>query len=433
MPYLLNLVYLALLVVLSPWLFWSAIRKGKYREGFGAKLLGLVPRRKGNQPCIWLHAVSVGEVNVLQPLVEQLRHDYPHCECVISTTTRTGYEIARKKFADLTVFYCPLDFSWSVRAALRRLRPDLLVLAELELWPNLIREAHARGTFVAVVNGRLSEQSARGYGRIRAFVRPLLRCIDLIAVQSEEYADRFIALGADPSVVQVTGSMKFDGAQTNRNNDTTSQLRQLAGISVRDIVFLAGSTQSPEEQLAVETFRLLKDEFAQLRLILVPRHPERFEEVAQLLDLSGLPWQRRSKLGLARDNSARILLVDSMGELSAWWGSAHIGFVGGSMGTRGGQSMIEPAAYGVATAFGPKTRNFRDVVQLMLRREAAVVVHDGSEMAAFVEKCLRHRDYTRALGMRAQKLVSEQLGATAKTTALLSWLLPDAKSRRRAA
>lgn len=433
MPYLLNLVYMALLVAVSPWLIWSAVRKGKYREGYGAKLLGLVPRRTGNRPCIWLHAVSAGEVNVLQPLVEHLRHDVPHCDCVISTTTRTGYEIARKKFADLSVFYCPLDFSWSVRTALRRLRPDLLVLAELELWPNLIREAHSRGTFVAVVNGRLSEKSARGYSRIRGFARPLLRCIDLIAVQSEEYAQRFIDLGADQSVVQVTGSMKFDGAQTNRNNDTTSQLRQLAGINEREVVFLAGSTQSPEEQLAIDTFRSLKDEFAELRLILVPRHPERFEEVAQLLERSGLSWQRRSKLEDSRHDDARILLVDSMGELSAWWGCAHIGFVGGSMGKRGGQSMIEPAAYGVATSFGPKTRNFRDVVQLMLRREAAVVVQDGDEMTAFVQHCLRKRDHLRELGMRAQKLVSEQLGATAKTTALLSWLLPDAKPQRRAA
>ena len=316
---------------------------------------------------------------------------------------------------------------------MQRIRPDLLVLAELELWPNLIRESHRRGTSVAVVNGRLSERSARGYGRVRRFVGPLLRCIDLIAVQSEEYAARFIELGADPNVVQVTGSMKFDGAQTNRANETTSRLRQLTGIDDRDIVFLAGSTQSPEEELSIATYRTLKDEFANLRLILVPRHPERFAEVAQLLDRSGLPWQRRSKLPESRNADARILLVDSMGELSAWWGCAHIGYVGGSMGKRGGQSMIEPAAYGVAISFGPKTHNFRDVVRLMLARQAAVVVQDGGELTAFVESCLRDRNRMQALGTRAQALVSEQLGATAKTAALLSWLLPEAKPQSRAA
>jgi 3-deoxy-D-manno-octulosonic-acid transferase len=430
---LLNILYVALLVAISPWLLWSAIRKGKYRAGYGAKFLGLVPQRTGSRPCVWLHAVSAGEVNVLRPLVARIRQDFPHCDCVISTTTRTGFEIATKKFAGLTVFYCPLDFSWSVRTALRRIRPDLLVLAELELWPNLIRESHRRGTSVAVVNGRLSERSARGYGRIRRFVRPLLRCIDLIAVQSEEYAERFIELGADPKAVHVTGSMKFDGAQTSRANEMTSRLRQLAGIDDQDIVFLAGSTQSPEESLAIETFRTLMDEFANLQLILVPRHPERFAEVAQLLERSGLSWQRRSKLTEPSNAAARILLVDSMGELSAWWGCAHIGYVGGSMGKRGGQSMIEPAAYGVAVSFGPKTHNFRDVVRLMLAREAAVVVQDGGELTDFVEGCMRDRGRMQVLGDGAQKLVSEQLGATAKTATLLSRLLPKAKPQSRAA
>ncbi|MBC8353551.1 MAG: 3-deoxy-D-manno-octulosonic acid transferase [Planctomycetes bacterium] len=433
MPYLLNAVYVVLLVAISPWLLWTSIRKGKYRQGFGAKFLGLAPRRSGNRPCVWLHAVSAGEVNVLQPLVERLRHDFPHCDCVISTTTRTGFEMATKKFSELEVFYCPLDFSWAVRTALRRVRPDLLVLAELELWPNLIRASHRRGTFVAVVNGRLSEKSARGYGRIGRFVRPLLRCVDLIAVQSEEYAERFIQLGADPSVVQVTGSMKFDGAQTNRNNPRTNHLRQLAGMSDSDMVFLAGSTQSPEEELAIETYRALREQFADLRLVLVPRHPERFSEVAQILDRTGLAWQRRSELSGSRSEDARILLVDTMGELSAWWGCADVGFVGGSMGKREGQSMIEPAAYGVAVSFGPRTRNFRDVVRSMLAREAAVVVQDGQELTTFVESCLGDRNQMRALGAQARKFVLEQLGATAKTASQLSWLLPESKPGRRAA
>jgi 3-deoxy-D-manno-octulosonic-acid transferase len=433
MPYVLNIFYIALLIAVSPWLVWSAIRKGKYRQGFGAKLLGLVPRRTGNRPCVWLHAVSAGEVIALRPLVEQIRRDFPHCDCVVSTTTRTGFEIAKKKFAELDVFYCPFDFSWSVRTALRRIRPDVLVLAELELWPNLIHESHRCGTFVAVVNGRLSEQSARGYARIRRFVRPLLREIDLIAVQTEEYAERFIELGADPSGIQVTGSIKFDGAQMDRDNDATQCLRQLSGIGGENIIFLAGSTQSPEEELAIETFRTLKDEYASLRLILVPRHPDRFSEVAKLLEHSGLAWQRRSELGSSPDEQARILLVDSMGELSAWWGCAHIGFVGGSMGKRGGQSMIEPAAYGVAVSFGPKTRNFRDVVRLMLQRDAATVVQDGNELTAFVKSCLDDQDRMAVLGERAQELVSEQLGATAKTVTLLSWLLPESAQQRRAA
>ena len=162
-PYLLNLFYLLLILVAAPWLAYTAIRKGKYREGYAAKLLGRVPRRASKNPCIWLHAVSVGEVNLLAPLIREIERHRPDWECVISTTTMTGMALARKKYAPHTVFYCPLDFSWAAAAAMRRIRPDLLVLAELELWPNLIRAARRFGARVAVINGRLSEHSFRGY------------------------------------------------------------------------------------------------------------------------------------------------------------------------------------------------------------------------------------------------------------------------------
>jgi len=426
MSYLLNLVYLVLIVVFSPWLIYSAIRKGKYREGFGAKLLGRVPVRESDGGCIWLHAVSVGEVNVLAPLLMRLEAEYPQCDCVISTTTKTGYALAKKKYAPRTVFYCPLDFSWAVGRAMRRIRPDLLVLAELELWPNLIRRARRHGARVAVINGRLSDQSARGYQRIRPLIASVLRSIDLIAAQNQEYADRFHELGALPEAVHVTGSIKFDGAQTDRTNPKTKQLASLAGIRDDDVVFLAGSTQEPEETLVLDTYRELAPEHPRLRLIITPRHPERFGEVAQLLDESGVRWQQRSDLESAgSDPDARVLLVDAVGELGAWWGTAHIAYVGGSMGKRGGQNMIEPAAYGAAVSFGPNTSNFRDIVAMMLDREAAVVVDDGGQLTDFVRRCLREPDFQRELGRRASELVGEQLGAAEQTCRLIGSLLAD--------
>ena len=198
---------------------WQAVRKGKYREGYAAKFLGVVPRANVEQKtCLWLHAVSVGEVNLLAPLLKMIEQERPEWECVISTTTTTGMALAKKKYPRQTVFYCPLDFSWAVKAAMRRVRPDVLVLAELELWPNLIRAAKRHGAKVAVINGRLGEKSFRGYRRIRPLVAGLLRQIDLVAVQDETYAERFRALGARPETVHVTGSMKYDGAQTDRNN-----------------------------------------------------------------------------------------------------------------------------------------------------------------------------------------------------------------------
>jgi 3-deoxy-D-manno-octulosonic-acid transferase len=251
----------------------------------------------------------------------------------------------------------------------------------------------------------------------------LLQSLDAIAAQNDEYAERFCRLGARPESVYRTGSVKFDGAQTDRDNPKTRQLADLAGIHPDDVVFLAGSTQEPEEQLALDVYRELAPAYPRLRLIVTPRHPERFQEVAELLDRSGLPWQRRRRLEEdGSDPRARVLLVDAMGELGAWWGRAQIAFVGGSMGARGGQNMIEPAAYGAAVAFGPNTSNFRDVVALMLARQAAVVVADGEQLAAFVRRCLAEPDFAAELGRRARQLVLEQVGAADRTCQLLESL-----------
>ncbi len=252
-----------------------------------------------------------------------------------------------------------------------------------------------------------------------------------IAAQNEEYAGRFRALGAAAASVQVTGSMKYDGAQTNRANPQTERLARLAGIEPDERIFLAGSTQDPEESLALETFRQLSGSHPRLRLILVPRHADRFDAVAALLDRSGLPWQRRSELDQHGPNpAARILLVDAIGELGAWWGTARIAFVGGSLqSTRGGQNMIEPAAYGAAVSFGPDTRNFRDIVATLLAHEAAVVVRDGAELTAFVRRSLDERGYAELLGRRARSLVQSQLGATSRTLDLLTPLVSSAITR----
>ena len=424
MAYLLNVVYLLLIGLASPWLLWRAWRTGKYREGWGAKFLGRVPVRSGAAPCLWLHAVSVGEVNLLVTLIERWDRLHPEWEIVISTTTHTGFQLAQKRYAPRTVFYCPLDFTWAVRRAMRAIRPDLLVLTELELWPNLIAAARQHGAKVAVVNGRLSETSFRGYRRIGWLVRRVLAEIDLIAVQNEEYGRRFLELGAPPEAVQTTGSIKFDGARTDRSNPDTQRLARLAGIAEDDVVFLAGSTQDPEESLALDAFELLVKAHQHLRLILVPRHPERFDAVADLLNRRGVRWQRRSRLDADRaDPGARVLLVDAVGELGAWWGAARIAFVGGSLGQRGGQNMIEPSAYGAAVSFGPNTWNFRDVVAQLLAQQAAIVVKDGKQLTAFVRQCLDDPAYAAKLGGRARELVLQQQGAADRTIDLLNGLL----------
>ena len=263
MPYLLNVVYLALLISALPWLAWQAVRKGKYREGFAAKFLA-APPRESRRPCFWLHAVSVGEVNLLATLLQEIARHRPEWECAISTTTRTGMALAKKKYPDRIVFYCPLDFSWAVRSAIQRIRPNVLVLVELELWPNLIRAAKEAGTRVAVINGRLSEHSFRGYRRIRPLIAHILAQIDLVAAQDATYAERFRQLGARPESVQVTGSIKYDGAETDPGNPHSQRLGKLAGFSPKDVVFLAGSTQEPEEEVVLAVYDELPRGLAEL-------------------------------------------------------------------------------------------------------------------------------------------------------------------------
>ena len=429
--WLLNALYLSAILLALPWLFWSAWRHGKYREGFAAKLWGQVPLRLGDRPCVWLHAVSVGEVNLLSTLLDEFRQCRPDWETAISTTTKTGYELALKKYPDQRVFYCPLDFSWATRRAMRRLRPDLLVLAELELWPNLIQSARSHGARVAIVNGRLSDNSVRGYQRIRPFVARVLQQITFITAQNQESADRFCQLGANPESVHAVGSLKFDGAQINRDNEQTRHLRTLAGLHANDMVLLAGSTQDPEESYSIRIFQKLHPLYPRLKLILVPRHPQRFEEVASLLKQSGLSWIRRSALEAKNSSSQKtyaVILVDTIGELGAWWGTATIGFVGGSFGSRGGQNMLEPAAYGVATCFGPNTWNFRDMVSQLLKAGGAQVVNDQIEFEQFVRHALEDPQWAEELGQKARDLVLTQQGATQRTVKML---LPRLEAERK--
>jgi 3-deoxy-D-manno-octulosonic-acid transferase len=371
-------------------------------------------------------------VNLLSPLIAELWRRNSDLEFVISTTSTTGHAVAKSKYPEHTVCYCPLDFSWAVKTALRRIRPSLLVLAELELWPNLISLARQWDVPVVVINGRMSERSHRGYRRIRWIMRKLLNRLNVIAVQDEIYAERFRQLGAEPGRIHVTGSMKFDGAEFDRHNERTLALRQLAGIGDEEIVFLAGSTQEPEEQFAINIFRKLAQQYRDLRLVLVPRHPERFAAVEKLLQNSGLPYQTRTGLSSGNSRGATpprpaaaqpIILVNRMGELQAWWGTAAIAFVGGSFGEREGQNMIEPAAYGAAVAVGPRTRNFRDVMALLRESNAITVVHHAIDLEHFVRRCLEHPAAAAEQGDRAQNVVRAQQGATTRTADLLEPVL----------
>lgn len=421
-----NFCYFFLLLVFSPVLIYSALFKGKYREGFGEKFLGNAPvlEKKKSGRRVWIHAVSVGEVNLAAAILKEFEKRHPDFEFVVSTTSRTGMELARKKFAGKTVFYAPLDFSWAVCRALKRVRPDFLVLVELEIWPNLLLTAEKLGVPVVVMNGRLGEKSFRNYSRIRPVMRRVMCTLTLVTAQDEASAERFRALGAAPERVFNVGSIKYDGAQSDRQNEKTQRFARLWNIAPDDRIFLAGSTQDPEEEMAVEVFRRLAPTHPELRLILVPRHPERFAEVEKMLEKTEFQTQLRTELSEKPEENGRaqILLVNTIGELGGWWGTSFVGFVGGSMGSRGGQNMLEPAAFGTCVSFGPNTWNFRDIVKNLLTHDAAVVVHDVDEMTEFVRRTLEDADYARTLGQNAARLVASQQGALQKTLDLFDRL-----------
>ena len=435
---LLNVVYLVAFVVLLPWVAWRRLSGGRPVAAPWTRFTGGIaplPRCDAGVSRIWLHGVSVGEVQLLSVLAAEIRRQAENggrrVDCVISSSTTTGLEVAAKRFGTDHTFPCPLDFTWAVNRVLDHVRPDLLVLGELELWPNLLACAHARGIPIVVANARMSEQSAQGYGRIRPLVRRMLANVSLVIARSQEDADRFTSFappgGCD---VIVTGSMKFDGVKGDRRAPDVAKLRQLAGFHDDDVVFLAGSTQAPEEQLALDAFAAATPRHPCLRLVIVPRHVERTPEITALLDRSGLRWQLRSRLGssvapLPADLEARVLLVDTTGELGWWWGTSQIAFVGGSLdGKRGGQNMLEPAAYGAAVAFGPHTRNFRDEVRRLLAADAAVVVADSAALTAFVRNCLETEGFAATLGGRAAELVASQRGSTVATAAAILRALP---------
>jgi 3-deoxy-D-manno-octulosonic-acid transferase len=438
--WLLNGVYALLLLAVSPILIYRRLAFGKYRGGWREKLTGRVSRRFPERRCLWFHAVSVGEVLQLQKVLDEAAALYPDAELFVTTTTDTGYDVARNKYPQHTVSYFPLDFSWAVNRALDAIRPDLVVLVELELWPNFIRATKRHGIPLALINGRIGENSFRGYSRVKPLLQRVLACFDVLAVQNATFAQRLCALGAPVDRVKVTGNIKFDRVDSRRDNPRTNELRAAFGLANDERIFIAGSTQETEEAMALDVWAALRGEFPDLRLILVPRHKERFEDVAQLVRARGLPLLRRSETirGATSTDAANarrtdeepspVLLLDTLGELAGCWGLADIAFVGGSMTNRGGQNMLEPAAYGAAVLFGPNTWNFKDIAESLLSLQAARVVHGVEDLRAAIRSLLLHPVEARRMGDAAREFVGSQQGATSRTIKLLVDLVPAATS-----
>jgi 3-deoxy-D-manno-octulosonic-acid transferase len=424
--FLYSLAWVAVLAVGAPWWLWKMATTGKYREGL-AERLGKVPARlfsaADSRTAIWVHAVSVGEVIAVSGLVREVLSRAPQHRIVVSTTTRAGQQIARDRFGAENVFYYPLDFAFAVRPYLRKLRPELFVLAETEFWPRMLHETRNAGIPVAVVNARISDRSYPRYLRLRALWKRILRGIAIALAQTEEDVARLQAIGIPSDQVQLGGNLKYD-VRANPSLPVVELIQ--AALPGNAKLLVCGSTLEGEDQLLLDAWPRLTTDNPNLRMVLAPRHPERFAAVAALLDQTGIRWSRRSEWGTpdrADFEAGSILLLDSIGELAAIYSLATVAFIGGSLVPAGGHNPLEPAQFGVPILMGPHYENFREIVEKLKARQAIRIV-EPAQLGDVLLAMLREESASRTMGDRAREVFHTEAGATARTVAALLALLP---------
>ena len=416
------------LIVLIPHFIFQALAHGKYVAGLRQRF-GSIPA-VNNKPVIWLHCVSVGETQAARPLAQRLKQQFPHHALVVSTITLTGQKLARDVFRTQaeSVFYFPFDWRWSVRRALKAINPAAVLIMETELWPNFLRECKAREIPVALVNGRISRQSFRRYRLVKFFLRQVLSCLSMAVMQSEADAERLQTLGMPRERLFTAGNLKFDAGVGSELADTTNEIRERFGLQSSVPLILAASTHAPEEEIILESFKQLIAKQS-VRLMLAPRRPERFKEVAALIESSGLSWARRTTSPAPGDQNANVILLDTIGELPATYSLVDVVFVGGSIVDRGGHNVLEPAAAGTAVVTGAHTHNFHAIVELMLEAGAIVQLPPlkgpsaADELMHVLSKLLADADERSELGRRAKQLVTDNRGAAEKTLKLIAPLL----------
>lgn len=429
MPSLVDFAYYAGLILASPVLTYKVARKRGRRHLAGLKeRLGACERRAGTRPCIWVHGVSVGEIQAARTLVEAIERALPDYEIVLSTTTGTGQEVAKRTYPDKRVFYFPIDFTWSVASVFRAIRPSVVVLVELEIWPNFLHEAHRQRIPIALVNGRISAKSFRGYRFVRSLLFDPIGKIGQFYVQTELYADRFRRLGIPARQIHVTGSVKYD--QLAAPDLDPNEVRAELGLAGDDLILMGGSTHPSEEEALLDAYRELRGEFPALRLVLVPRHTERSAELVELIR-ARVPLTRRTDQLEARDAGrgveglapGAVLLVDTVGELGRLYACADLVFVGGSLIPHGGQNMLEPVMYGKPTLFGPHWVNFEEPVRRLLAARGVREIGGASDLTQACRELLGDPGEARAMGGRGREAMLAAQGATERTVAGLASFL----------
>lgn len=414
-----SLLFYLLLPFIFMKLWWRGRKNPAYRQAWPQRLGYLAPLKK-NQPCICLHAVSVGEAMAAQPLIESLLANYPQHILWISSTTPTGYATVKRLFAErVQQTYLPYDTPAAVQRFLRRLQPSLMLIMETELWPNLYAACAKHSVPLVLVNARLSARSARGYARIRPLASETLARVNLIAAREAQDAERFQALGAPIARVKVLGNIKFDAPLPTQAKEQTACLRQNWGSR---LVWVAASTHRGEDELILQAHQILLGQFPDLLLILVPRHPERFEEVAALCVQTQLAYQRRSQAS-ALNQGTQILLGDSMGELLLWYACADVAFIGGSLVEVGGHNPLEALAFAVPVVTGPYVYNFQDIYPALVQVGAAVLVDLPEVLAHHLAAWLANLVERRQAGQAGLQFLEQQRGVVERLMPELDRLL----------
>jgi len=416
-----SLALVLALVFAAPYYLWKGRGSGKYLRTLGERLGGPPASLATGEPSIWIHAVSVGEVLVARGLVEGLKARFPARRVIVSTTTETGNALARKALAADGVFFSPLDLRGSVRRALAGLNPALLVLVETEIWPNLIHEAHRRGTRVAVANGRLSPRSFPRYRRLRPLLARVLGEVDVFLMQGEAHAERARSIGAPPARVRVTGNIKYDAPAAA--GSSPSALAALLGAEAASPLWVAGSTMAGEEELVLRALAQARAEVPGLRLLIAPRHPERVSDVAALAERAGHRVVRRSALGTTAWRDGDVLLLDTMGELAQAYPFATVVFVGGSLVPTGGHNVLEPGVAGRAVIVGPHMENFQEIADEFRKAGALVQIGHAAELGPAVVRLLKEPRERERLGERARALIEGNRGALRATVEALAELV----------
>ncbi len=401
----------------------------KYRRSLGGKLgrfdNGFHPEALG-RPRLWFHAVSVGEVTALEPVIRAVRRRLPAAGVVVSTGTETGRDKARDVIGDADGFcYLPLDYPVFVNRALDRIEPNLFVLVETELWPNLIDGLSTRGVPTALVNGRISDRSFPRYRRLRRFFRSTLDSIDLFLMSSELDADRIREMGAAADRVVVTGNTKFDALPSTLPEGAEKRMRTMLDVLRGTAVLVAGSTHPGENEIVLDAYRRVTERFPDLLLVIVPRHVEKTPRVLAAMKERNMPepFLRSSVDSGHSRNGRRVIVVDKTGELFQVFSLASVVFMGGSLVSKGGQNILEPAAWGKVVLFGPSMEDFRDARETLIRADAGVEVHNADDLAHEIEKSLADPASAENRGRAGREAILKHVGSAEKNAELLTNLI----------